>query len=1074
MRAAPFLVCFFLFSCSPPSPVGVEPEPDAPIEPVDAGAVVDSGTAEVDAGQRSEDAGVTPLDAGTDAGVDAGVDAGLDAGFDAGVDAGQPCRCTLPSFCSNNVCVVDATTPAITVTASAGSTSGKLRVTGTATDGETGITSVSVSINQGVAVTLPVTMGTFSGELDSTDPEFVVVVTGRDAAGNEGVAQSTFDPTGPRISLSPADGNCDASGCSGAIINASTTSFTITATIEELALAPTSPVTIRVVTTTGTQIVPTTDMQRSGSSWIWTWSNLPTLDLMDLHFVVTATDAAQNVSSATVFGSFDRIGPVITMTPAQDGACNQTGCSGAVVTSATNSFVFSGTVEAIDMRIRIRDGASVVVPSSEVSINMGTWSWTWSAPPLVDGRPMTAEITATDRLGNTTTASRIVLVDRVAPSVLAASPLAGALVGTPTVAVAANAADGLGIKAVEVTTSSGSAITPATLDANGDYVANVGVPVVDAVEQTLTFRAVDLVGNSRSTTRRYIADRVAPVVSIAGGDFDCAGPVCSGMVANGSTSSVAFNGTATDGSPVSLQKSIFGTTQLVTSTDPVSGGAWSWSWSSLPANVNGAAYELRVIATDAAGNASAPSVRRVWLDNVAPTVTVPSAGQRNVNPTAPVFVFSERMFPASVPAGLSVSPTVNTASLATTDGRTFAFPVSVLAPYTSYQVNLTSAFDIAGNGLSAMRMGTFLTAPVQRAPTTVVMPPLGAITYRHPAVAVDSDGQLYVSATASGSSNAVVESVVLSGTGERWSRSNSWVNSAREGEMRVVGEVRNSEQRLIATIEHALVFGNGGNPTVGYGTQTGGWTAQGYETAFQLTSSAAPTVGGNVTTLDLVRPVIDWVPSALGPRRNIVAPNNGATAMNSLDQNTGSGWTTTTPAALTSLRRLDGRASVESTTTLGQYRVRYYDLGAMSEVGSFGFVRAVTGQPALKRVDQFTTVANSGGFLAWLSDTQLTIACSPAPFVASPVWRSTVFPMPPTQSSTLTSTRDNTKVVFASEFGGSVYVHSTPLNGCTAAPLVKELRVIPGLKEPNVFIDSRGIVWVAGIATDGAVVVHQI
>jgi hypothetical protein len=188
-------------------------------------------------------------------------------------------------------------------------------------------------------------------------------------------------------------------------------------------------------------------------------------------------------------------------------------------------------------------------------------------------------------------------------------------------------------------------------------------------------------------------------------------------------------------------------------------------------------------------------------------------------------------------------------------------------------------------------------------------------------------------------------------------------------------------------------------------------------------------------------------------------------------------WSSSDSATLTSFRRMDGRASVEATSTLGQFRVRYYDLGAMSEIGTFGFARAATGQPALKRVDSFfgAPVATSGSFAAWMTDTQLTVACSPAPFAVTPTWRTTALSMPQTQTSSLTSAKDGTRVLFASEFGGNVHVHSTPLNGCAAAPVLTSLGVIQGLKDPNIFIDAAGTAWVAGIAiANGAVMLHRL
>jgi hypothetical protein len=563
------------------------------------------------------------------------------------------------------------------------------------------------------------------------------------------------------------------------------------------------------------------------------------------------------------------------------------------------------------------------------------------------------------------------------------------------------------------------------------------------------------------------------VVTVNGADFDCSAPgqACTGMVANRASTTVAFSGTATDGSAVSLSKVLFGTSQLSSSTDAVSGGAWTWTWSSLPANVNGAAYELRLVATDAAGNVSPQVVRRVWLDNVAPTVSVPVSGQRNVRRTATLLSFSEPMITSTVLSGVSFQPTASLTGFGTTDGRNFGFTSPTLRNYVWYRLVDSASRDLAGNDLVAIADAFFLSEPVTRGALTVVRPALPGVTNRFPVLAVDSDQQLYVNYSSSTSTATTTEALVLDAAGFSASAANAWsgFSVVREGELRIVAEARGADQRLSTTIEHTLA----GAGLVGYGTQTSTWGANFLTTSFSWQTGVA-TITPTFATLDQVRPTIDLRPYSTGVRRGIVAPNVGATAMNSNEL--GSLWTTTSPAALTNFRKLDGRASVEATATIGQFRVRFYDLNAFSEVGTFGFVRAATGQPALKRLDTFfgAPIATSGAFMAWASDTQLTIACSPAPFAAAPVWRPTALSMPATTTGTgLTSAMNSSKVVFAAEFGGNVYVHSTPVNGCGASPVVTQLAVLNGMREPNVFIDASGAVWVAAISAAGEVVVHK-
>lgn len=53
-------------------------------------------------------------------------------------------------------------------------------------------------------------------------------------------------------------------------------------------------------------------------------------------------------------------------------------------------------------------------------------------------------------------------------------------------------------------------------------------------------------------------------------------------------------------------------------------------------------------------------------------------------------------------------------------------------------------------------------------------------------------------------------------------------------------------------------------------------------------------------------------------------------------------------------------------------------------------------------------------------------------------------------------------------------MHSTPITGCAATPAVTQLAALPGMKQPNVFIDSSGKVWVAAVSSSGDVVVHSL
>jgi hypothetical protein len=390
-----------------------------------------------------------------------------------------------------------------------------------------------------------VTVSVQSGAYDAQVPvpsgraEFTVLATARDAANNTATAQTLYDAAAPVIVLTPAQsGACSATGCTGAVIDATTTSFQLAADVTEgLALAGAHPVQVRVLNGS-TEWVTWTDLARQPDGrWTWSWANLPQLDFTQLTLEVAALDAAGNRGTSSLGVLLDRVRPSLTLSPSQNASCTASACTGTLINATSAPLNLTGLVSAdATLSVRVLDGAAEVVPATAVPQTTGSWSWTWAAPPLVDGRFYAVVVTATDALRNSVSRQVVVLVDRLSPSLLVNSPRQGTLVGSAQVTVNASSADGLGLMLVE---ASADAVTfwPSSRDANGDFVVQVPVPSVDAVEQTLTVRAVDLAGNVRVTTTRYTADRVAPQLSLLGTDFNCSANACTGSVASAATNS---------------------------------------------------------------------------------------------------------------------------------------------------------------------------------------------------------------------------------------------------------------------------------------------------------------------------------------------------------------------------------------------------------------------------------------------------------------------------------------------------------------------------------------------------------
>ncbi len=1069
MRALLSLALFcFIVACSPPPPP-VEPEPES-LAPVDAGtAPVDAGLPEVDAGTA----------------IDAGVDAGTGE-----VDAGTPdagCMCTASEFCSSGRCVADATPPRLTLSAIAGTTAATLHLSGTASDTETALSPVTLQLNGMNAGTAPVVAGawTLNVPVATGRAEYTVIATVRDAAGNTTSAQTTFDAQAPTVVLSPSQsGACTGTACTGAIIDAAATSFSLTATVTDgLALAAAQPVQLRVMDGT-TVLVGWTDLVRQpNGDWTWTWSNLPQLDFTQLTLEVAAVDASNNRGTATLSVLYDRVRPTITFTPSQNAACSTTACTGAVMNAASTSLDLVGLVSPdATVSLRVLDGAAVVVPETAIPQTGGSWSYSWSSFPNVDGRFYSLELTATDALRNTSTRQLVVLVDRVQPSLLVNSPRAGTLVGTALVSVNTSSSDGLGLMRVEVATTATGPFITAVRDSNGDYVAQMPVPTVDAVEQVLTVRATDLAGNARSTTTRYTADRVAPVVTVNGANFDCSGlDACTGSVANRASTQIVFGGTVSDGSAVTVQKSVLGPSgTVVNATDAVSGSTWSWTWSNLPQGINGAIYHLSVIATDAAGNTSAQVSRRTWLDNVAPTVTIPSNGQRNVDPLAVLALFSEPMNVASVRSATSITPAVSMASFGTPNGTQFQFfDYPALQHYTPQSVAIAPAMDKAGNTTAAVT-ATFLTAPAQTAnPFFVDSAPSGQ-QHKAPRIVVDADGRVSVAYSRVNGANTGAYLYRDSGNGGLRLgplAPTATVQSATD--LRLTSSARGADQRLTVNLEVGMIVNGGAGTSFAIQPFSTSWTTGAPE---QIVPQALNTVGviQNVTATSLptVRPSIEWVPTfnlftnSEVFYRSVVAPNNGATGMQTWEQNPT--WGSSPTAALTNFNSLNGRASIEAPQALGPNRVRFWDFGQMSEVAQGNFIRAATAQPAFKSsYRRATAIPTSSSYIAWTTETQLSVACNATPFSTS--WRSTSLSPGGSRipGGAIDSAISPGKFVVASEYGGSVYVYSTPLNDCSAAPVLTLVGRIDGASEPGVTIDNTGKVWVAWVNAAGSVMVSR-
>jgi hypothetical protein len=201
-----------------------------------------------------------------------------------------------------------------------------------------------------------------------------------------------------------------------------------------------------------------------------------------------------------------------------------------------------------------------------------------------------------------------------------------------------------------------------------------------------------------------------------------------------------------------------------------------------------------------------------------------------------------------------------------------------------------------------------------------------------------------------------------------------------------------------------------------------------------------------------------------GFSRSFFAPSSGQTAVNvaTSPQSTGAWVAPTSVAAVSFLTSLDANASVEA-PSFNNYRVRYWDQSQLAEVFNTSLpISSATAQPTLKTLTRFgAPVAASSAYISWTNGTQLSVACSAAPFAIPPTWRISNS----TLGGTLSSAMSGSTFVVVGEFGGDVIALSTPLTGCAANPVLSKVGTLPGAKEPAVTIDSTGHVWVVAIST---------
>lgn len=352
---------------------------------------------------------------------------------------------------------------------------------------------------------------------------------------------------------------------------------------------------------------------------------------------VTATDAAGNSTNAARSVTRDTTRPALSLAQPAD----------ALVTK-TAQLVVSGTVA---------DATAVAVNVNGQSATVSGQSFTATLTLAEGSNPI--NVTATDAAGNSSTLSRSVVLDTVAPAVNVARPSNGDFTNESQLAVVGTFSDATAV-AVKVNGA------PATIEANSfSAVVALGGDGAKAVEVS----AIDAAGNQTSVVRTLTLDTAQPSLNVTAPS--------DGAVGGKSVIDVA--GSASDSSPVT-----------VSANDVAMTVAPDGSFTGriiLEENET----QVLIVATDAAGN-TREETRAVKVDQTPPAID-------NIDPADGARVDSPASVSAHVTDATAVTVTINGVAASAVGGDVYRADNVALA--VGENAVAVRAVDAAGNESTA-------------------------------------------------------------------------------------------------------------------------------------------------------------------------------------------------------------------------------------------------------------------------------------------------------------------------------------------------------------------------------------
>lgn len=313
-------------------------------------------------------------------------------------------------------------------------------------------------------------------------------------------------------------------------------------------------------------------------TWKWSWNTTDGPDDSQV-VTITATDSDGDHTKTTFQLVVDNVAPSVA-------------ASASTFTADEGSTAVATGTHADPGADSITLAASI---GTVIDNGQGTWTWSWGTSDGPDDS-QTVTITATDSDGDATSTTFSLVVDNVAPTVVANAAKVNVDEGD-TAKNQGTYADP-GVDSVALSASVG------TVTDNGDGTWKWSWDTSDGPDdsQTVTIKATDSDGDSTSTTFSLAVDNVAPTV-----------------VANADKVTVEESDTASNQGTFSDPgvDSVALTASIGTVTDN-GDGSWKWSWDTSDGPDD--SQKVTITATDSDGAATSVDFD-LTVRNVAPSVT---------------------------------------------------------------------------------------------------------------------------------------------------------------------------------------------------------------------------------------------------------------------------------------------------------------------------------------------------------------------------------------------------------------------------------------------------------------------